>query len=167
MRFRESPYFEMLKPELSRIDGPGDFSAHARFAAGFMHGIPEAKAAFAYAPGKWTTSQVLGHIIDAHLVFLGRILFLARGENKPLPGFDEDRWAAAAGHERLAVGALASLYAQASGLTQSLLAVLPQDSLKKEGTANDLLLSGEDILVYMMAHELHHIEVIKSRYLAP
>lgn len=167
MRFRESPYFEMLKPELSRIGGPGDFPSHASFAVDFMKAIPEAKSGFAYAPGKWTTSQVLGHIIDAHLVFLGRILFLARGENKPLPGFDEDKWAASAGHERLAAGALASLYAQASALTQSLLAVLPPGSLRKEGTANDLLLTGEDILVYMMAHERHHLDVLKDRYLRP
>ena len=47
-----------------------------------------AKAGHAYAEGKWTIKQLLGHMIDAERVFAYRVLCFSRGERE-LPGFGE------------------------------------------------------------------------------
>ena len=47
----------------------------------------------AYAPGKWTVKEVLGHLIDDERVWGYRMLCVARREPLALPGFDENLYA--------------------------------------------------------------------------
>ena len=54
--------------------------------------VPESKAAFRYAEGKWSIKEVIGHVADAERVFSYRALRIARGDTTPLPGFDENAW---------------------------------------------------------------------------
>src|SRR5687767_10660649 len=57
--------------------------------------LGEKKSRHRYAPGKWSIREVLGHVIDAERVFTYRALTFARADAGPLPGFDENGWAAA------------------------------------------------------------------------
>ena len=54
--------------------------------------LAEVRGGFAYAPGKWTLKEVIGHVIDAERVFSYRAMRIARGDETPLPGFDEKAW---------------------------------------------------------------------------
>ena len=45
-----------------------------------------------YAPGKWSVKEVINHLADAERVFTYRALRIARGDETPLPGFDENEW---------------------------------------------------------------------------
>src|SRR5947209_9297443 len=45
---------------------------------------------FRYAPGKWTVKEVLGHITDTERIFTYRALRIARRDQTPLPGFEQD-----------------------------------------------------------------------------
>src|SRR6187402_2268794 len=49
------------------------------------------QAEYAYAPGKWTIKEVVGHLIDAERTFAYRILAFSRGQQE-LPGFDENTY---------------------------------------------------------------------------
>src|SRR2546425_9042553 len=44
---------------------------------------------YAYAEGKWSIRELLGHLIDGERIFGYRALCIARGETQNLPGFDE------------------------------------------------------------------------------
>src|SRR4051812_46950486 len=61
----------------------------------FYESLPEEKANHAYAEGKWTVKELLQHIIDAERVFSYRALRIARKDETPLPGFDENTFATA------------------------------------------------------------------------
>ena len=50
---------------------------------------------FRYAPDKWSVRQTFGHLIDTERVMGYRAFCIARGEVKPLPGFDEKDYVAA------------------------------------------------------------------------
>ncbi len=52
--------------------------------------ISEEKASYAYAEGKWTIKEVVGHLIDVERVMAYRALCIARGEKQSLPGFEQD-----------------------------------------------------------------------------
>src|ERR1700749_4674808 len=56
----------------------------------FFSRMTEEQANYAYAEGKWTIKEVLGHMIDTERVFSFRALCFSRGEQNPLPGFDQD-----------------------------------------------------------------------------
>jgi len=63
--------------------------------------VPEEREGSRYAPGKWSTREVVGHIIDTERVLGYRALCISRGEAAPLPGYDENTYAANAGHDRI------------------------------------------------------------------
>src|SRR5215471_13067965 len=53
-------------------------------------GRAERDGNFRYAPGKWTVKEVLGHITDTERIFTYRALRIGRGDQTPLPGFEQD-----------------------------------------------------------------------------
>jgi hypothetical protein len=50
----------------------------------------EREGNFRYAPEKWMVKEVLGHINDTERIFVYRALRIARGDQTPLPGFEQD-----------------------------------------------------------------------------
>src|SRR5262245_10813770 len=56
----------------------------------FYRAIPESAADHAYAPGKWTIREVVGHVADSERVFAYRALRFGRGDTTPLSGFDQE-----------------------------------------------------------------------------
>lgn len=58
----------------------------------FVENLPDAKANYAYAPGKWTVKEVLQHVLDMERVFAYRALVIARGEQQPLPGANHEHY---------------------------------------------------------------------------
>ena len=71
--------------------------SQGRDTVALLTAVPESRGSFAYAPGKWTLKDVLGHIADGERVFSYRALRIARGDEIPLPGFDENAWVPKAG----------------------------------------------------------------------
>src|SRR6267154_3668628 len=55
-----------------------------------LRALPQERGGYAYAPGKWTIAQMVGHVNDAERIFAYRLLCIARGEAKSLPGFEQD-----------------------------------------------------------------------------
>lgn len=57
--------------------------------------------AHTYAAGKWTVGQIVGHVTDTERIFAYRLLCIARGDQTPFPGFEQDDYMAfAAFNER-------------------------------------------------------------------
>jgi uncharacterized damage-inducible protein DinB len=165
-RFIDSAYYRILAEDLGGLADPvAALAAHSAEVQAFLRGLPEAKRGFAYAPGKWTLGEVVGHLADAQMVFLGRILFLARGHVGGLPGFDENLWVEASGHRRMALADLRELHARGAALVEALVRGLSAADLAREGVANGLLITPAELISYIVAHERHHLKVIRERYL--
>ena len=62
----------------------------------FFLSIPPEKADFAYAEGKWSVKEVLGHMIDTERVMSYRLFRFARADHHPLAGFNENFYASRA-----------------------------------------------------------------------
>src|SRR5690348_12619159 len=61
-----------------------------------LRGIGEAEASRRYAPDKWSIKEVVGHLIDSERVFAYRALRIARNDQTPLSGFEQDDYVRAA-----------------------------------------------------------------------
>jgi hypothetical protein len=131
-----------------------------------LKGVPESKGNFAYAPGKWTLKEVVGHLADAERVFAYRALRIARGDQTALPGFDEKAWVPNGGAAGRTLADLLGELRAVRAATLELLRHLPADAPSRQGTA-----SGHGVTVRALAwiiagHERHHMRIIRERYLS-
>ena len=132
---------------------------------GLLQDLSEKEAEQAYAPGKWTIKEVLGHMIDTERIFAYRCLCISRHETQSLPGFDENAYVQYANFNNRI---LASFLEEYDLMRQSHLALfknLNEEMLNRTGLANNQPVSAKALVVITAGHELHHINLIKERYL--
>lgn len=135
-----------------------------------LHAQPDALArlvagadpAAAYAPGKWTVAQALQHVTDTERVFAFRALWFARGAEAPLPGFDQDAWAASAPSRP--VEALVVEFRSARTATLALLDGLSDAALGRQGAASGVPMTARAALFVAAGHVEHHLAVFRDAY---
>ncbi|ARO18890.1 squalene--hopene cyclase [Bacillus tropicus] len=126
--------------------------------------LTESQAAYRYAEGKWTLKEVVGHITDAERVMTYRLLRFARGDQTPLTGFDQELFIPPFGS--WTTGQLAEDYRAVRESTITLLRGLPAEAWTRKGTANNLSITVRALAYGIAGHELHHMGVIRNRYLS-
>lgn len=127
--------------------------------------VTEAKSSFAYAPGKWTIKELLGHVVDAERVFSYRAMRIARGDQTPLPGFDEQAWVPLSGANDRTVADLVGEFRAVRAATLAQLRHLPADSVTRRGTASGREVSVRALAWIIAGHALHHLGILRERYL--
>ena len=130
----------------------------------FLASIPEEKAGFAYAPGKWTVRQLVGHIWVSQRIFVTRAVAIARGETQSLPGYDENVYAQGWPGADITLGELAAAYTAEAKITQFWYLLLEEEDLLREGVANEKRVRPEQILRALIGHETHHRNILIERY---
>ena len=83
-------------------------------------GRSERDGNFRYAAGKWTVKEVLGHVNDAERIFTYRALRIARADQKPLQGFEQDDYVRVAGSNDRSLGDLTEEFALVRGASVAL-----------------------------------------------
>ena len=129
-----------------------------------LAGLTEAQGGHAYAPGKWTVKRLVQHLADGERLFCYRALCVARGDEQPLPGFDEDRYAAHDGSDSRTLAAIAADFAAVRAATLTLFAGLDAAAWARRGTANGAPISVRALPWLIAGHELHHLAVLHERY---
>lgn len=131
----------------------------------FFMSMPEGKGDYAYAEGKWTLKQVAGHMIDAERIFAYRILCTSRAETQLLPGFDQDDYVAAAYFNNRTLESLAREFQLLRESNLYLLKSLTPEQWLMKGNVNHHQISVRAWIHVMAGHELHHLQVLRDRYL--
>ncbi|MEN0056732.1 MAG: DinB family protein [Mucilaginibacter sp.] len=121
------------------------------------------QVAYAYAPGKWTVKQVVGHMIDTERTFAYRALVFSRNHVE-LPGFDQDVYVNNTDFDGQSIQDLAAEFKAARLSNIYMIKSFSEEQLLRTGIASNHLFSVR-ALVYMLAgHELHHLNVLKQQY---
>jgi hypothetical protein len=118
-----------------------------------------------YAPGKWTLKEVLGHLIDDERIFAYRALCVARGDARSLPGFEEKDYVAAADFELRSLASLLDEYRAVRIATLALFESLPESAWQRLGMVNGYSASPRGLAFHIAGHELHHLVVVREKYL--
>lgn len=126
----------------------------------------EEDALHRYAPGKWSIKQVVEHLADTERVFSVRLLRFARADATPLPGFDENDYAEAAGSDARPLATLMGDIRAVRAATVALVRGLAPDTFDRRGTASGVEFAAGAIPWIIAGHELHHRQILRERYLA-
>ena len=138
---------------------------HAAEILEFYTSLPEEKAQYAYAEGKWTIIELLQHIIDAERVFAYRATRIARKDTTPLPGFDENAFTENSLAGTRDFNLLKEEFAALRRSTDIFIAALSEEQLQQNGTASGKYITANAIAFIIYGHLLHHMNITRERYL--
>ena len=160
-----APYYEkyvMLVPD-------GDFleilETQLREMEQLLEPLTDVQADFRYAPGKWSIKEVLGHINDAERIFAVRILRIARGDQTPLPGFEQDDYVKVSNAASRKLSDLLEEFSAIRRATIALIRSLDDASWLRRGTASGKEVSVLAIAFIIAGHTLHHHAIFEEKYL--
>jgi len=128
--------------------------------------IPESKIDWRYAPGKWTTCEVVGHILDTERIFGFRLLTFARGDTVTLPRADEELYVKNAKFTRYPIVEWLEEFAQVRRSHVALVRHLPAAAWDRVGTLAIGAISVRAMAYAIVGHERHHLRIIRDRYLS-
>ena len=131
-----------------------------------LKGLSPERADFAYAPGKWTIKQVLGHVIDAERVFGYRALRFARNDATELPGFDENSYVDNANFAQRTLADLLDEFQGVRAATIQFARNLDAEALTRRGKASNSPFTVRALLYVIAGHERHHTGLLREKYLS-
>jgi len=160
-----APFYETYVSMVQEDDLNAALQSSLEEIRDMLEAIPVEKTDHAYAEGKWTVKELLQHVIDTERVFSYRSVCIARGEQQPLPSFDENSYARQADvsersmremkEELLALRS--SNYLMFKGFTDSM--------LQNRGTASGKEISVNALGYICVGHVRHHMRILQERYL--
>ena len=159
------PYYGRYIEKVGGNDALASLIAQRTSTASFLASVPEARASYRYAPGKWSLREIIGHVSDAERIFSYRLLRFARADETPVPGFDENTYVPAGGFERRSLADVAAELTAVRDATIALVRSLDEAAAIRRGIANGQPISVRALAWISAGHELHHMSVIRERYL--
>ncbi len=130
----------------------------------FLSALPADKGDFAYAEGKWTIKEVLGHLIDAERTFAYRALCFSR-EETILPGFDQDVYMLKATFKSRSLADLAEEFKAVRESNLYLFRSISDGQQTQKGIASGNPVSVRALIYITAGHELHHLNILRERYI--
>jgi hypothetical protein len=127
-------------------------------------GRSERDGSFRYAPGKWTVKEVLGHITDTERIFAYRALRIARGDQTPLPGFEQDDFVRNGAFSERTLAGLAEEFAAVRNASLALFRSFPEEAWSRRGVASQKEVTVRALAFITAGHQIHHRLILEERY---
>ena len=119
---------------------------------------------FRYAPDKWSVKEVLGHVCDTERIFAYRALRIARADQTPMEGFEQDDYVRNASFAQNRLADLAEEFHFVRSATIDLFRGLAPEAWQRRGVANKYEVSARALAFIIAGHELHHRSILEERY---
>jgi hypothetical protein len=118
-----------------------------------------------YAPGKWTVKQMVQHMIDTERIFSCRVLRVARNDQTPLPGFEQDDYVASGPVDHRQYEDLLDEFQMVRKASLALYQSLLPEAWMRRGTVSDRSVTVRGLIFTTAGHELYHGKLVRERYL--
>jgi uncharacterized damage-inducible protein DinB len=129
-----------------------------------LAGLSDEQANYRFGPNEWSIKEVVGHMNDAERVFAYRTLRFSRGDETPLPGFDQDIYVKESNYSQRS---LADLLQEFELLRRANLLVfknLSPEAYLRRGTASNYPFTVRALLYIMVGHVNHHVGSLRTDY---
>jgi uncharacterized damage-inducible protein DinB len=131
----------------------------------FILSLPVNKLIYRYAENKWTIKEVITHLIDMERIYSYRMLRFARNDQTISPGFNADNYVLYSDANEREISDLLTEFEAVRNATILLLNGLTTEALARSGNINGHPVTVRALAYHIAGHELHHIDIIKERYL--
>jgi len=168
MRPVKGDYGEYYQPYIDLVKGDDIFRILVEQnleSQNVLNSFSENKGNYRYAEGKWTVKEVIGHLMDVERVFAYRALCIARGETKPLPGMDQNIYAANGYFNKRQLIDLNYEYRLLRESNILLYGGLDKSVLQNRGNASGYEVTVLALMFMTAGHEKHHLNVLTKRYM--
>ncbi len=118
-----------------------------------------------YQENKWTTKQVIRHIIDCERIFGYRALRFARFDDTELASFDENKYMLPPLHQNENLDSLIEEFINVRRSTISLYKSMNDPMLDFRGSVDGTFNSARTIGFMIVGHQLHHCLFLEQNYL--
>lgn len=164
-RTEAAEYYFRYIDQVPRGDIRGILTSQLAETVDVLQGIPDERSLHRYAPGKWSIREVVNHLNDCERLFVFRAFWFARGFDSPLPSFDQDVAASAAGADRWSWDSLVQEFRAVRGATLAFFETLPEDAWAKRGIASGNPFTVRALAFLAAGHVFHHVAILRERYL--
>jgi DinB superfamily len=127
--------------------------------------ISEEKSLFAYAEGKWTIKEMVGHLTDGERIFGYRALRISRADQTPIEGFEQDGYIENSNFNLMRLDDLIEEFALTRRANLIMFQNLAAEAWLRSGTASDVPVSVRALAYIMVGHVRHHLNILRERYL--
>ena len=158
------PHFIGYIGQVTESDPVAVLAGQIDVTAGLLRGLSDTDALKRYAPGKWSVKEVVGHLADTERIMAYRALRIARGDETPLPGFDENAYVPPAKFDARPLAELVADFRAVRTATLGLFKSFDGDAWRRRGTASGKPISVRALGYVIPGHERHHVEILKTRY---
>ncbi|OCX52200.1 damage-inducible protein DinB [Mucilaginibacter sp. PPCGB 2223] len=131
----------------------------------FLRSIPESKALYAYADGKWTVNESIGHLTDTERIMAYRLLRFSRKDTAPLPGFEQDDYVANAHFNGMKMSDLVDEFLAVRKANLYLFNSLTDGQKQLSGISSGHRITVNAFLYIIAGHANHHVNILKKHYL--
>jgi uncharacterized damage-inducible protein DinB len=159
-----APFYETYISKVQGSDILGILEAQRLQMAQLFAARSERDGNFRYAADKWTVKEVLGHVSDSERIFGYRALRIARGDQTPLTGFEQDDYVRGGNFADRTLADLAEEFGLVRAATIAFFKSLQKEAWQRRGVANKNEVSVRALAFIVAGHELHHRLILEERY---
>jgi DinB superfamily len=159
-----APYYERYISLVEGEDILTTLDEQRRQTMLLLSGRSDADGNFRYAPDKWNAKEVLGHVNDTERIFAYRALRIARGDQTPIEGYEQDDYVRNGPFAHRPLSDLIEEYIAVRRATLSLFRNLDEAAWLRRGVANKNEVSVRALAYIIAGHELHHRRVLEEKY---
>lgn len=159
------PYYDRYISLIPGNDIIGTLEKQLPKTVALLSGRSDEEGNFRYEPGKWSLKEVIGHLNDTERIMAYRALRIARGDQTPLPGFEQDDFVRDGPFADLSLSSLVEEFQTVRAATLSLLRTFRPQDWTRRGHASDHEITVRALVYIIAGHELHHRNIVEERYL--
>jgi hypothetical protein len=160
------PFYHNYIRKVSEEPLAGALALRFRDLTTLLQPLDESAWSHAYAPGKWSIKELVQHVIDTERIFSYRALCIARRDPNPLPGFDENAYAAASDAGSRSGSDILKELESLNAATSLQFKAFNESQLAARGISNGAPISVNAIGYILAGHALHHTAILRERYLS-
>ncbi|MFK7809717.1 MAG: DinB family protein [Saprospiraceae bacterium] len=131
----------------------------------FFGNLSEEQWLFRYAPSKWSIKEVAMHIIDTERIMAYRALRIARGDQTPMAGYEQDDYVPLSKADERTSESILKEYEAVRQSSIQLFEYFDDNHLDTIGMASGCPFTPRALGFILAGHETHHVGVVERIYL--